>query len=75
MKKDEFLRELESKLRENRKLGESSLWPEKFKGPLGILGWYFWEIDLIISFFVSVGIFLFWLPEIIKVAKKLLWLS
>jgi hypothetical protein len=66
---DNFLQELENRLEENRKMAEGGVLPRPLWGLASYLGFHQFRTLLIVSLGVTITLFLFWYPILIKVSK------
>ncbi len=73
-RKKNFENILKKRLEENKLLEESGVVPEQLKGFVGVIGWHFLVMGLVVSFMVSVGVLLFWLPQVLRVARRLMFI-
>ena len=70
-KQEQFLNELEERLAENRQMAERSWVPRPLWGAASYLGFHSFRVLVVVSFLITVGLFLFWHPVLIEVSKQL----
>jgi hypothetical protein len=69
--KDNFLEELEKRLEENRRVAERGILPRFMWGAASYLGFHQFRMLLVVALGVTVMMFMFWYPTLIRVSKLL----